>query len=256
MEQVQKISSVHNEKVKYFSSLLDKKTRNQEKLFLIEGYHLVEEASKTPFLQGVIGTNEMEVKQFNQVEKYVVTSAIIHKLSTTKTPQNILGIVKMWDHSSNLLQPIFAKGTVKIVMLDKINDPGNLGTIIRTTAALGYDALIMSEDSVDLYNEKVIRSTQGVLFKLPIIQGKLKEIISLCKSHKIKCIGTSLKDAKELKELTLPKTFALCFGNEANGISEEILALMDENIKITMKNDVESLNVSVASSIIMYECMK
>lgn len=256
MEQVKIISSVHNEKIKYFLSLLDKKTRNKERLFLIEGYHLVEEASKTPFLKGVIATEKNVLNKFKNIEKYLVTDAIIDKLSTTKNPQNVLGIVTMLDHPISLLHPIFKRDTLRIVILDRINDPGNLGTIVRTTAALGYDVLILSEDTVDLYNEKVIRSTQGVLFKLPIVQGKLREIIPLCKNHKIKCFGTSIKNAKELKDIKPPQKYAICFGNEANGMSEDILSLMDENIKIAMKNDVESLNVSVAASIIMYECAK
>lgn len=256
MEQVKKITSVSNDKIKYFSSLIDKKTRNKEKMFIVEGYHLVEEASKTEYLQAVIATNEKDLKKFKNVQKYLVTEAIIEKLSTTKSPQQVLGVVKMLNHSQTLLDEIFKQEEVKMVILDEVNDPGNLGTIIRTTAALGYDCLIISNNTVDLYNEKVIRATQGVLFKIPIIKGDLLEIIPMLKKSKIKCFGTSLDEAKNLNGVKKVNRFALCFGNEARGVSDEVLNLMDQNIKIEMKNDVESLNVSVASSIIMYEFLK
>lgn len=256
MEQVKKITSVSNEKIKYFSSLIDKKTRNKEKQFIVEGYHLVEEASKTKYLQAVIAKNEKDLAKFKNVQKYLVTEAIIEKLSTTKSPQQVLGVVKMLNHSQTLLDEILKQEEVKMVILDEVNDPGNLGTIIRTTAALGYDCLVISNNTVDLYNEKVIRATQGVLFKIPIIKGNLLEILPVLKKGKIKCFGTSLNKAKTLNEVKKANRFALCFGNEARGVSDEVLNLMDQNIKIEMKNDVESLNVSVASSIIMYEFLK
>lgn len=256
MEQVKKITSVSNEKIKYFSSLIDKKIRNKEKQFIVEGYHLVEEASKTEYLQAVIATNEKDLVKFKNIQKYLVTEAIIEKLSTTKSPQQVLGVVKMLNHSQTLLDEIVKQEEVKMVILDEVNDPGNLGTIIRTTAALGYDCLIIGNHTVDLYNEKVIRATQGVLFKIPIIKGNLLEIIPVLKKGKITCFGTSLNQAKNLSEVKKANRFALCFGNEARGVSDEVLNLMDQNIKIEMKNDVESLNVSVASSIIMYEFLK
>ncbi len=256
MEQIIRLTSVNNEKVKYFISLLDKKNRNKEQLFLIEGYHLVEEASKTPYLKAVIATNEEDLKKYPHITKYVVTQPIIEKISTTKNPQSMLGVVTLLNNHPSQLSSIINKEKVKLVMLDEVNDPGNLGTIIRTTAALGYDALIMSENTVDLYNEKVIRSTQGVLFKIPIIKGNLKEMITYLKKQNIKCFGTSLKNAKSLQEADVPSKFLVCFGNEARGLSNDVLHLMDENIKIVMKNNVESLNVSVASGIVMYELGK
>lgn len=253
MEQIKQITSINNDKIKYFSSLLDKKTRNKERLFLVEGHHLIDEVFKTSFLKAVISSDKKQLNMYKNVEKYLVTEAIIEKLSTTKKPQNILGVVKMLNHLPVLLDKIVKKEFVKLVILDDINDPGNLGTIIRTTAALGYDAIIISNNTVDLYNEKTIRATQGVLFKIPIIKCELNEIISYLKDKNIKCYGTSLKNSKLLDEIEIYKRYAICFGNEARGVSNNLLELMDENVRIEMNNDVESLNVSVASSIIMYE---
>lgn len=154
------------------------------KRFIVEGYHLVDEASKTNLLEAIISTDEKELKKINNVKRYLVNDAIINKIATTKNPQNILGIVKMLDHNITNLVPIIKENKTKLIMLDDVNDPGNLGTIIRTAAGLGYDGIIMSPNTVDLYNEKVIRSTQGVMFKIPIIKANLQEVIKLLKKKK------------------------------------------------------------------------
>lgn len=250
------ITSISNETIKYFISLNDKKTRMNAKRFIVEGYHLVNEASKTNLLEAVISSDEKELKKINNVKRYLVNDAIINKIATTKNPQNILGIVKMLDHNITNLLPIIKGNKTKLIMLDDVNDPGNLGTIIRTAAGLGYDGIIMSPNTVDLYNEKVIRSTQGVMFKIPIIKANLQEVIKLLKKEKVFCIGTALTNAKDVKHITKKDKFAICLGNEAKGISKEVLDNMDENVRIAMKNDVESLNVSIAAGIIMYEMME
>lgn len=250
------ITSTSNETIKYFISLNDKKTRMNAKRFIVEGYHLVNEASKTNLLEAVISTDEKELKKINNVKRYLVNDAIINKIATTKNPQNILGIVKMLDHNITNLLPIIKGNKTKLIMLDDVNDPGNLGTIIRTAAGLGYDGIIMSPNTVDLYNEKVIRSTQGVMFKIPIIKANLQEVIKMLKKEKVFCIGTALTNAKDVKHITKKDKFAICLGNEAKGISKEVLDNMDENVKIAMNNDVESLNVSIAAGIIMYEMME
>lgn len=250
------ITSTSNETIKYFISLNDKKTRMNAKRFIVEGYHLVNEASKTNLLEAIISTDEKELKKINNVKRYLVNDAIINKIATTKNPQNILGIVKMLDHNITNLVPIIKGNKTKLIMLDDVNDPGNLGTIIRTAAGLGYDGIIMSPNTVDLYNEKVIRSTQGVMFKIPIIKANLQEVIKLLKKEKVFCIGTALTNAKDVKHITKKDKFAICLGNEAKGISKEVLDNMDENVRIAMKNDVESLNVSIAAGIIMYEMME
>lgn len=250
------ITSTSNETIKYFISLNDKKTRMNAKRFIVEGYHLVDEASETNLLEAIISTDEKELKKINNVKRYLVNDAIINKIATTKNPQNILGIVKMLDHNITNLVPIIKENKTKLIMLDDVNDPGNLGTIIRTAAGLGYDGIIMSPNTVDLYNEKVIRSTQGVMFKIPIIKANLQEVIKLLKKEKVFCIGTALTNAKDVKHITKKDKFAICLGNEAKGISKEVLDNMDENVKIAMNNDVESLNVSIAAGIIMYEMME
>ncbi len=255
-KEIKQLTSVNNEQVKYFYSLLDKKTRNKEQLFIIEGQHLVEEASKTLHLKAVLATDESLLKKYSGVDKYLINKAILEKLSSTKNPQPIIGISSMLCFKEKHLDNILKQKDVKLVLLDDINDPGNLGTIIRTTAALGYDAIIMSEATVDLYNDKVVRSTQGVMYKIPLFKMELTKVIKQLKAANVYCMGTSLKNAVSLDNALHKTRFAICFGNEARGMNDVNLDLMDQNIKIDMLNDVESLNVSVASSIVMWELKK
>ena len=138
-------------------------------------------------------------------------------------------------------------------MLDDINDPGNLGTLIRSAAALGYDYVISSPNSVDYYNDKTIRASQGSIFKIKLLKSPSDETIKVLKENKVYIVGTSLKNSSPLSKLNKYNKLAVIFGNEAHGISEKILNLTDINICLPMKNDVESLNVSIASGIIMYE---
>ena len=223
------IQSINNEKVKYLQSLKDKKTRNQEKKFLVEGFHLVEEAAKTLDLQMTVTTDESYISSIpfaSQVEILIVTPVIIEKLSTTVHPQQILGVVKMPDYGQKQLEKLLQTLEVKL-----------------------------SSNTVDLYNEKVIRATQGTLFKIPMVKMNLQEAIAILKKHQVKCYGTCLQQAKSLQEIQIDKKIAICFGNEARGISQPILEAMDERVTIEMKNHVESLNVAIASAIIMYEWM-
>lgn len=242
------IQSIQNETIKSLEKLNDKKNRYLKKQFLVEGYHLIEEAYKHKLLLSVFSTKEEDFNKFKDIDHYLVNDAIIKKISKTVNPQGIIGVVKMPEFSALNLD----KENVKIVMLDSVNDPGNLGSIIRTATALGYDAIYMSTDTVDVYNEKTLRATQGAIFKIPTYYTHLNELIPILKKHEIFCFGTHLKNSTYLDSVKKVNKFSVCFGNEARGMSDKVTALMDKNIKIKMENDVESLNVLSASSIVMY----
>ena len=242
------IQSIQNETIKNIDKLKDKKVRNNKQMFVVEGYHLIEEAYKHNKLISIFSTKEEDFKKYPNVDHYLVTEQIIKKLSTTVNPQNIIGIVNMPKHTPIDLN----KQTLKFLLLDSINDPGNLGSIVRTAAALGYDAIYMSQDTVDIYNEKTLRATQGAIFKIPFFYTHLELIITTLKENNILCYGTHLKKSISLEKIEKVGRFAVCFGNEARGMSDRITELMDQNIKIEMQNDVESLNVLSASSIVMY----
>ena len=211
---------------------------------MIEGLHLVEEAYKNKVLKIVLSNDELLLNKFTDVRTILVNNQIIEKLSNTTTPQNVLGVVDIIENKFELVD--------KYLILDGVNDPGNLGTIIRTSLALGVNHLILSNNTVDVYNDKVIRATQGAIFKANIFYTDLEDIYIKLKQNNIKIITTSLEANKTLNDLERIDKFAIVVGNEANGISNVSKEYADELIIIPMKNNIESLNVGIASGIILY----
>lgn len=239
---MKEITSLNNEYIKYLCKLKEKKARTVEKKFIIEGYHLVNEAYKANILKEILLTED--TNDYTDIAKIKVTQAIIKKISTTVNPQNIIGICDITFKKE-------IKGT-KILLLDNINDPGNLGTLIRSSLGFGIETIVLSNDCVDLFNEKVIRASQGAIFKMNIIIDDLKQVITKLKKQGIKVFGTSLNSSQFLKKIDKTSKYAILLGNEANGVKEELLQLTDQNIKIEINNELESLNVAVAGSILMY----
>ncbi len=242
------INSKNNPLIVNLNKLKDKKNRNIEHKFIIEGLHLVKEAYNDKCLLMVLSTDEELLKEF-KVETILVNDEIIKKLSNTLNPQKIVGIAELKEQE-------LTNDEKRIVLLDDIQDPGNMGTIIRTAAALGYDAVISSLNSVDYYNDKVIRSSQGAIFKIKILNNDLITSINQLKKLSFHLYGTSLKANILIENITKNEKLAVIFGNEAHGVSKDILDMCDELFKIEMKNNVESLNVAVTSAIILYELSK
>lgn len=236
------ITSLDNLKVKKYVKLKNKKYRDIEKMYLVETNHLVEEALNHQVLVDLLVLeNEQVSYNFNYT---YVTKEIMKKLSSLETIPKVIGVVKMLE-PSNILGN-------SILLLDDIQDPGNLGTIIRSSVAFNVSTIVLSLNCVDLYNEKVIRSTQGMLFKINIMRADLKEIIANLKKDNYLILGTNVKDGVDVKNIKVNK-YALIMGNEGKGVKEEILTLCDKNLYIKMNNNCESLNVSVATSILLYE---
>ena len=233
------IDSLDNKKIKEIASLKIKKYRDQYGLFLVEGKHLVDEAKKSGLLEEVILLDD----NYDFDKKLIVSEKVMKKLSFQDSLPSIMGVCKIKD--SKLIGS-------KYLLLDGIQDPGNLGTIIRSSLAFGVDTIVLSKDSVDLYNDKVIRSTQGMIFHINIIRCDLEEVINKIKGD-IEIIGTSLGDSTPLRSIDKLERYALIVGNEGNGVKKEILDLCDDIVRIEMNKDVESLNVGVATSIILYE---
>lgn len=243
VHKMKEITSINNEYIKYLFSLKDKKNRNKEEKYLIEGFHLVEEAYKAGVLVQIILTKEIE--NYQEIDKILVNDKIIEKLASTKNPQKIIGICSFKKNDYQLGK--------KILLLDNINDPGNMGTLIRTSLGFDIDTIIISEDCVDIYNEKTIRATQGSFFNSNIyVSDDLEATINELKQRNIKIIGTSLQSSINLKDIKNIDNYAILLGNEANGVKEKLLNLTDINVKIEMNKKLESLNVAVAGSIIMY----
>ncbi len=236
------ITSLNNPTIKEISKLKNKKYRDLTNTYLVEGEHLVEEAYKNNILTKIILLEDTICNY--DIEKIYVTKEVMKKLTELDTPNKIIGIVK-----KNTPLPIGNK----ILILDNIQDPGNLGTIIRSSVAFDIDTIVLSPNTVDIYNPKVIRSTQGMIFYTNIITLELKEFINEIKTKNYTIFGTNVRNGKNIKEITLPEKFALVLGNEGQGVSKEIESLCDDNIYIKMSSKCESLNVSVATSILLYE---
>lgn len=241
---MEQISSVTNPKIKSLLALRKKAERYNELKFLVEGLHLTQEAYKNNLLELVLSTDEKLLNTFKNTKQILVNDAVINKLSTTTTPQNIIGVVKMKKNEFKI--------TDKYIVLDDVNDPGNFGTIIRTSLALGVKDIIVSPNTVDEYNEKTLRATQGAIFKANIIRMNLEEAYQKLQKQNVLIVTTSLDTKQELKDLAKPEKFAIVLGNEARGISDISKMYSDESIIIPLQNDIESLNVAVAFSIVLY----
>lgn len=239
------ITSLTNNKVKQWYKYQQKKYRNQDQKFLIEGYHLIEEAHKANLIEAIIIKEGINNPYPNIYEEFIVTKPIMDKLSMHKSSENIMAICHMNKQELDLNHN-------KIIILDDLQDPGNIGTIIRTAYSFGFITIIMSSNGTDLYNDKLIRSTQGAMFHLNIIQTDLIPIINILKNNGFTIYGTSLKNANPLSSIKPKYPLALVFGNEGNGISSTILEACDQNIIIEM-NNFESINVAVAAGICLYQ---
>lgn len=236
------ITSVNNEYIKELNKLKIKKYRDQKHLFLVEGKHLVQEAYKTNKLKQLIIKQGIEY-DIDLKDIIVVSDDVIRKLSTTVSTIDMIGVCEIVDNDA-----LFGD---KIIMLDKVQDPGNVGTIIRTALAFGFKDIFLSYDSADIHNQKVIRSSQGAIFSTNIRYFNTKEVIKMLKEHGYIVYGTALKDSKALSSFKSVKKLALVFGNEGQGISKEILDTTTANIFIEIA-EFESLNVAIAASICMY----
>lgn len=230
------ISSVNNEKVKYWASLKLKKNRDKDKCFLVEGNHLIKEAKEKGLVISTISISD------NNAD-FLVTKEIMKKISDQKSISDNAAIVRYIPEQE-------IKGNVLI--LDDIQDPGNLGTLIRSSIAFGFSNIIMSEGSVDLYNPKVIRATEGMIFNINAIRTNIIEYIPKLKEMEYKILVSDVVDGNDIKNESC-NNIALVLGNEGKGVHSDIKNLCDEVINIKMDNACESLNVGVAGSILMYE---
>lgn len=237
------ITSLNNEHIKELNKLKEKKYRDLMNTFLIEGEHLVFEAIKEDLVKELIVIEGEDIYSAGVPITYV-SKEVMKKLSSMDSYPNIIGVC-------NKKQEEDIKGNVLI--LDDIQDPGNLGTIIRSSVAFNIDTIVLSPKTVDLYNSKVIRSTQGMLFYVNIIVKDLEEIINKLKEDNYKIFGTKVDGGNDVREVTNIDKYALVIGNEGSGMSDKVSNLCDEYLYIKTSDSVESLNAGVAASILLYE---
>ncbi|WP_077214189.1 TrmH family RNA methyltransferase [Bacillus dakarensis] len=243
------IQSAKNPQVKQWKKLLTKKERDKTGTFLIEGFHLVEEALAANKVLDLIISEESEMPQrwdFGSTPVTTVTNEIIKELSDTETPQ---GIFAVCEGEKSDITNIEGKS---FLLIDSVQDPGNLGTMIRTADAAGIDAVIVGHGSVDIYNPKVLRSGQGSHFHLPVIRGDLFQWIETLQKLNIPVYGTALENGQSYKEISPSSQFALLVGNEGEGVNKEMLAVTNGNLYIPILGKSESLNVAVAAGILLF----
>lgn len=235
-------TSSENKKIKEIKKLHIKKYRDTVGKFLVEGEHLVIEAYKAGILQELL-LEENTSFSLPILTNYV-TSSLLKEISSLTTPQPILGICKKKDDVLEFPN--------RILLLDGIQDPGNLGTIIRSAVAFHVDMIVLSKDSVDIYNDKVLRASQGLEFHIPIFYRDLEEYIQVLKGKNYPIYATKVTGGKNVKTIEKIDKFAIIMGNEGKGVSDRILSLADFFLYIPMDLKCESLNVGVATSIILY----
>ena len=234
------ITSLSNPKVKYWAKLYDKKFRDGENKFIVEGDHLIEEALKNNVLLEIITTLD---KEFS-IDTYYVTKDIMKKISNQKSIPSIIGVCQKIP-----VKEIFGN----VLILDEIQDPGNLGTIIRSSIAFDFKTIILVNNCVDLYNEKVIRSSEGMIFNANIIRNNVRSCVDQLKQNNYIIYGTSLNNGISPKNIAKNEKVAIIIGNEGKGMSKECQNICDKFITLTMNPACESLNAGVAASIIMHE---
>ena len=235
---IKEITSKTNAKIKFVTSLHNAKYRKEHNQFLAEGKKSLEMALAKNLVQDIFTLAPIDNVP-TDITQYIVSEEIMEKISSSKSPEGVVFLCNMPKNE--------VKDVKKIVYLDHVNDPGNGGTIIRTALAFSYDAVIVREDSCDIYNEKVVGATKGAIFAIPVVKANIndikegKTIISSTLSDK----SISLEDAK------VNGDFILVLGNESHGVSQEVLDMSQMYVKIPI-NTMESLNVSIAAGILMY----
>lgn len=255
-----RITSASNPLIKEIKSLYDKKGRRNLGAFLLEGLRLIEDAiSSGAAIRYFVVSDSFAEKSLKVVSArpgtkvMTIPDDLFARVSETQSPQGIMAAVDIPAYEQDSVLSRISR----LMVLENLQDPGNLGTIIRSADACGFDGILLSKDSVDPYNPKVVRSTMGSLFRVPVLipddfYGTLKDL----QAQGIRVIAAHPRDAVPCWEADLSDRLALVIGNEGNGLSEELLRLADCTIMIPMEGKAESLNASSAASILLYESMR
>lgn len=290
------ITSVNNQRVKEVANLKQKKYRTESGTFFAEGLRAVQEAvqyadvtemfyteaeagrldevlkaagnvpadtkEKSGNMNNVNHNNAGTAKKRNEasngIRMYQVDEKVMAKLSDTKAPQGVLAVIRTPEQNLRQLRPGTASdNNAPVIILDRVQDPGNLGTIIRTADAVGALGLILLEGCVDAYSPKVVRASMGSLFHLPVVQDvTAEEALTWCYRNGYEPAATALKNAQNVYKADISKKMAFLFGNEANGVAEELQAAAETRLFIPMTGLAESMNVAMAAGIILFEGLR
>ncbi len=250
------ITSTGNAQVKELLQLQKKsKARNERNVFIVEGIKMFSEAPRNRiekvFISETLFNRKKQELNLDGLKVEILSDKVFSHVSDTKTPQGILCIVRQ---KKTKLEGIFAQNPAHLMILDNLQDPGNLGTIVRTAEGAGVSGIILSKDCVDIYNPKTIRSTMGSIYRMPFLYVEdLENTIDEVKKQDIKVYAAHLQGKNNYDEENYKTGCAFLIGNEGNGLRDEIAEKADIWVKIQMQGQVESLNAAIASSILMFE---
>lgn len=238
------VTSLNNTRIKEINKLNQKKYRDESDLFLVEGDHLVNEAYKKNQLVEIFALESF--KEELDVKTTYVSEEVMKKLSNMQSISNVIGVCKKF---------VPLNYGQRLIVLDGIQDPGNLGTIIRSAASFNFDSVVLSNTCVDLYNDKVIRASEGMIFNVDVLRKDLAIFLDELKFNNYDIYTTDVNGGTNVSDVDFKEKFAIIIGNEGNGVSD-IKEKADFKIYIPMNKKCESLNAAVATSIIMYEVSK
>ena len=258
------ITAKDNDKVKYTKALLKAKNRNKESKFIVEGFRILTLAIECRAnIDYVFINDDFENKEEHKVfikqlkskniKVYKTTNKIFNEFIDTENTQGIVGVI---DFNSRDINKSLSENDKFVIILDRIQDPGNMGTIIRTADAAGVDAIINLKGCVDIYNPKVIRSTMGSIFTMNIINSSQEEALKVLKANDFEIVSSYLNTDNYYDKVDYRKKVALVIGNEANGVNDELISHSDTLVKIPIYGNAESLNAAISSAILMYEIKK
>lgn len=250
------ITATSNKRIKWLVSITEKaKERKKENVFVVEGSKMFEEADEAYIREVYVSESYIEKNGISdKLQKAgfeTVSDEVFKKISDTKAPQGILCVMNQYKY---ILGDLLKKENPVLVLLEDIQDPGNLGTILRTGEGAGVDGVIMTKDTVDIYNPKTIRATMGSIYRMPFLYvDSLKEVIGKLQANGIAVYAAHLKGEAYYDSFDFKKGTAFLIGNEGNGLKKETADLADSYLKIPMEGKVESLNAAIATSLLMYE---
>lgn len=253
------ITAAGNKRVKNLENLIQKaKARREQNVFITEGIKMFQEAEpekiKEVYVSESFFEKGMEKEKIKQCNYEVLSDELFKKVSDTQTPQGILCVMEQYHYE---LEDFFRKDNPLFLILEDIQDPGNLGTMVRTAEGAGIDGIIMTKGTVDIYNPKTIRSTMGSIYRMPFLYTQnLPEVMEQLRKKGVKLYAAHLKGKQFYHQLDFKGASAFLIGNEGNGLKEETAADADVYMKIPMAGKVESLNAAVASVILMYEAAR
>lgn len=248
------ITSSSNQQIKKLSAWMKKaKLRREDKVFVVEGRKMFQEAPREWVRDVYVAESAaMQMQELLQGYSYeIVSDSVFKSVSDTQTPQGILCVVQMPEYP---LEALLQGEKTSLLLLESIQDPGNLGTMVRTGEGAGMTGIIMNKTTVDLFNPKTIRSTMGSIYRVPFyITDGLAETAKELKEKKISLYAAHLKGTMQYDEPDYTGASGFFIGNEGNGLSDDIAALADDYIKIPMEGKVESLNAAISASLLLYE---